>query len=89
MSQKDCRHKWGRVLVSGLPSYKCRICGAVVFEAVQDENLTREEMLNPLNAIRSVPDFGAPCKTFNLRQRIRKELKEYMRTRPSRGQGRR
>ena len=85
MSQKDCRHKWGRVLVSGLPAYKCRHCGAVVFEAVQDQNLTREEMRRPLDAIRSVPDFGAPCKTYNLRQRIRRELKEYARIRALRG----
>lgn len=89
MSQKGCRHGWMRVLVSGLPAYRCRYCGAVVFEAVQDDTLTREELRRPRDSIRSVPDFGAPCISYNLQQRIRKDLKEYVRARSPNGRGRR
>ena len=76
MSQKNCKHEWRRVLVNGLPAYQCRLCKATVFEGVRDETLTRRELLSPRDAILGVPDFGAPCRSYNLGKKIQEGLKK-------------
>lgn len=75
MSQRNCSHKWMRVLVNSLPAYRCRHCGATVFESLVDETLTQRELRSPKDVILGTPDFGAPCISYNLKQKIQDELK--------------
>lgn len=82
MSQKNCSHKWERALISGLPAYWCKYCGATQFEAVRDATLTERELRDPMNSIRAVPDFGAPCLSYNLAKKIQEGLKKRVRTEP-------
>lgn len=76
MTSIGCSHKWERGLISGIPSYRCRYCGATVFESLMDETITQRELRSPKDVILGTPDFGAPCISYNLKKRIQEELKK-------------
>lgn len=63
------------MLVNGIPAYQCRLCGATIFESLKDETLTQRELRSPKDVILGTPDFGAPCISYNLKQKIQEELK--------------
>lgn len=75
MTDTGCSHKWERGLISGIPAYRCRLCGATIFESLKDETLTQRELRSPKDVILGTPDFGAPCISYNLKLKIQEELK--------------
>lgn len=47
-----------------------------MFEGVRDETLTERELRTPRDSVLGVPDFGAPCRSFNLGKKIQEGLKK-------------